>query len=153
MEEQDTEEDLSGLNGHSSSYPGGTIQNCYSSDITTYSHYYYSGGYHSSTSGRTARETLKTYAPVLSERFAYDIYNQNNGYPVLDWENKRTELRLSKNQAYIKVGETLNLSIKEEEYKQTDFTWKSSNEDIASVNEEGIVTALEDRIHNNICTT
>lgn len=60
---------------------------------------------------------------------------------------------LNQKQAYIKVGETICLNILENEeitqiinnnYNNTNFTWKSANEDIASVNENGIVTGIKD---------
>ncbi len=151
-----------GLNGHSANFPAGTIQNCYCTTVTTYTFNYYSGGYRTSQEGRVSSDTMKVYEIKLGSSFAYDIYNKNSRYPVLQWENKTPEMKLNKNQAYIKTGETISLNVVKteeitqiigENYKSSDFMWKSTNEDIAKVDENGVVTGLTDRIYDCICTS
>lgn len=136
------------------------IVNSYCIPNTPYSYCYYNGSLVSSTEGRIAENTLKTYTVTLGDAFAYDVYGTNSGYPVLAWENQRPEMKLNKNQAYIKIGETLNLNILEDEeitgliegnYDSSNFTWKSINEDIARVDKNGNVTGLKDRIYDNLC--
>lgn len=130
------------------------VTNSYGLTNTSLAYTYWNGSsYSTSTSERVAEANLKTYTVKLGEAYAYDIYGINNGYSVLAWENQREAMALNKKQEYIKVGETLNLNILENEevtqiinnnYDNTNFTWKSTNEDIASVNENGVVTGLKD---------
>lgn len=129
-----------------------TIENSYCANNTTYSYYYFSGSdLSTTTAGKVSKETIKTYDVKLGKSYAYDVYNINEGYPVLAWENERPEMSLNINQTYIKVGENISLNIKENReiselignnYNNTNFTWKSTNEDIASVDQNGNVTGL-----------
>lgn len=130
-----------------------TIQNSYCINNTSYAYWYYNGSLATTTAGRVTKETLQKYDVKLGQAFAYDVYNINEGYPVLEWENQRPEMALNINQTYIKVGENISLNIKENQeiselignnYNNTNFTWKSTNEDIASVDQNGIATGLKD---------
>lgn len=115
----------------------------------------YGRGYHKTNSGAAVvnSNTLMTYTVVLGSAFAYDVYNQNGGYPVLAWQNETTVMQLDQNQAYIKVGTKLPLNIQIDEkigekignnYATTNFTWKSTNEDVATVDSKGVVTGISD---------
>ena len=100
-----------GVNGDGAAYVG-TISNSYCT-TSSYgiSYYYYSGGMKTSTTGRVAPETLQTYTVYLSSAYAYDVYNKNEGYPVLAWQNETQVIELNQKQAYIKTGENLQLEI------------------------------------------
>ena len=96
---------------------------------------------------------LKTYTVILGNAFAYDVYNKNSGYPVLAWQNETIVMSLNKNQAYIGIGEKLTLNVVEDDdvtkiiennYSAKNFTWTSTNEDVATVNENGTVTGVSD---------
>ena len=98
-----------------------------------------------------AAATLKTYSTTLGIAYKNDNFNINNGYPILWWQAPTIEL--NKKQEYINVGEQLQLSIIQNENVVTafgteidtiSFTWTSSNEDIATVNENGLVTGISD---------
>lgn len=102
---------------------------------------------------KVASATLQTYTTVMGENYAYDVYNQNNGYPVLAWQNETPVMSLNRNQEYIKVGETLKLNVVETDeitekigtnYANSNFTWTSTNEDVATVDSNGIVTGVSD---------
>jgi len=142
-----------GRNGWSSTYKYMAMNNIYCLDNTTYSYYYYSGSTKSSTAGKVSAATLQTYTVTLGNAFAYDVYQTNNGYPVLAWENKTTVMQLNKNQAYIGVGENIALNIQQDDditkiidgnYSTNNFTWTSTNEDVAIVNSNGVVTGISD---------
>ena len=101
-----------GNSGESINYLGGTISNSYCTTSSCgISYYYYSGGMKTSTTGRVAPETLQTYTVYLSSAYAYDVYNKNEGYPVLAWQNETQVIELNQKQAYIKTGENLQLEI------------------------------------------
>ena len=140
-----------GVNGDTSAYRG-TISNSYCL-TSSYTYSYYYNGSSTTTSGKIAAATLQTYTVQLGNAYAYDIYNINSGYPVLAWQNKRTVMKLNKNQEYIKVGEHLDLNVIEDNeiieiighiYDDTDFKWTSTNEDVAIVDENGTVTGISD---------
>ncbi len=38
-------------------------------------------------------------------------------------------------------------------YNASNFTWKSTNPEIATVDSQGQVVGLKDRIYNNLCQT
>ena len=139
--------------GYTGAITTGTISNSYCTTGTTYSYYYYSSSYKTSTTGRTAAATLKTYTVTLGNAFAYDVYGKNSGYPVLAWENETPVMELNKNQEYIKIGQSLQLNVVEKDeiteligtnYSNSNFKWTSTNEDVATVNENGIVTGISD---------
>lgn len=103
---------------------------------------------------------MQTYAGSISANFAYDVYGINNGYPVLAWQNERVELKLNKNQEYIKINETLQLEVFEDseiskiiekKFSNDNFEWISTNEDVATVDQNGLVTGHTDRIYYNLC--
>ena len=114
------------------------------------------------TEGKITRDELKTYAITLGEKFAYDIYNINEKDPILYWEAEYPiKAKLNINQTYIKAGEKLQLNVVGtpfagmqegndttvsvlENLQNTDYTWISSNEDIAKVDGNGEVTGLKD---------
>lgn len=77
---------------------------------------------------------------VLSPYFLNDIHNQNNGYPILKWQT--TQYNIVENQAYIKIGETLSLTLEMEgEYEDlNNVTWTSADETVATVDSSGKVT-------------
>ncbi len=142
---------VTGRSGWSSSCFQMTMSNNYCLDNTTYSYRYYSGGIRTSTAGKTAAATLKTYASRLGTAFLDDKYNQNSGYPIL-WYQDITA-KLDKKQAYIKVGENFKLNVVETErlsssvgkqITNADFTWSSTNADVATVDSNGEVTAKSD---------
>ena len=136
-----------GVLGRGSSHPS----NCYSMTSNNAAYYYANSLGSYSYTGRVAKETILTYTTVLGNSYAYDVYGINNGYPVLAWQNETTVMSLNKNQAYIGVGESLSLNVIEkdevteiigENYEATNFTWTSTNEDVATVNENGVVTGI-----------
>ena len=140
--------------GWSSTYYAMPITNSFTIDNVNYSYRYWNGsGLSTSTEGKVASNTLKTYTVTLGSAFAYDAYNKNNGYPVLVWQNETPVMSFDKNQAYIKVNEKLSLNIVQNEeigkfiqnnYAPSNFKWVSSNEDVATVDENGVVTGLTD---------
>ncbi|MBO5478694.1 MAG: Ig-like domain-containing protein, partial [Clostridia bacterium] len=142
---------------------GGIIAGFHDSGKISYSNNYWLSGCgatygisqkSSNTGTATITATnLKTYTVTLGNAFAYDVYNKNSGYPVLAWQNETTVMSINKNQAYIGVGESLSLNVIEkdevteiigENYEATNFTWTSTNEDVATVNENGVVTGVSD---------
>lgn len=143
-----------GRSGWSSSAYAMPITNCFTTNNVTYSYVYWNGSkLANSTAGRVASDTLKTYTVTLGSAFAYDVYNQNAGYPVLAWQNETAVMSFDKNQAYIKVNETLPLHIlKNDEigeliqnnYDPSNFQWTSTNEEVATVDENGLVTGRTD---------
>lgn len=85
--------------------------------------------------------------------WAYDVYNINDGYPVLAWQNETIAMELNKNHEYIKVGQNIALHVVENDevskkignnYAARNFKWTSTNEDVATVNQDGIITGLAD---------
>ncbi len=123
--------------------------------ITGNNHAYYSTTSSSSANntGMVAAANIQTYTATLGSAFAYDIYNKNDNYPVLSWQNETTVMNLNKNQAYIKINEELHLNVVEDDkvkqilgksYQASDFKWTSTNEDVATVNENGVVRGLSD---------
>ncbi|MBP3708620.1 MAG: Ig-like domain-containing protein, partial [Clostridia bacterium] len=123
-----------------------SFTNCYRISSTSYI-------YIKGKSGVAGTAFNTTYTATMGNSYAYDIYGINNGYPVLAWQNETTVMSLNKNQAYIGVGESLSLNVVEkdeiteligENYAATNFTWTSTNEDVATVNENGIVTGIAD---------
>ena len=142
-----------GQSGESTDYPEGIIENSYCTTTSSaISYYYYSGGMKTTTAGRISPESIQTGTVYLGSAYAYDVYNKNGGYPVLAWQNETELIELKQKQAYIKTGENLQLDVvgahsvrpleKLENVAITDFTWKSSNEDIATVNENGLITGV-----------
>ena len=138
-----------GVNGDISSARG-TITNTYCLTTSATYAYYYNGS-STTTLGKVESAILKTYSTTLGKAFENDDFNINSGYPILWWQAPKIEL--NKKQEYIKVGEQLQLSIIKNEAVTTalgteisisDFTWTSTNEDIATVNENGLVTGLAD---------
>ena len=125
------------------------ITNCYCSTDTNYA--YFSGRTGFGT-GRVASETIKTYATTLGPAYENDDWNINDGYPILWWE--APTIQLNKRQAYINKNEQLQLSIvgancnvpvpELENLEITNFKWTSSNEDIATVTGEGLITGLKE---------
>ena len=76
--------------------------------------------------------------------------NLNN---VLYWLLQVIEMKLNINQDYIKVGESTQLNVVKEQkitetigdnYDASNFTWKSTNEDVATVDSTGKVTGIKD---------
>ena len=131
--------------------------NCYSPVYNNASYYYANNMSSYSYDGRVSDvNTIKTYTVVLGSAYAYDVYNHNLGFPVLAWENTnpmKPEMSLNKNHEYIKVGEKLNLNAVEEQkitetigdnYAASNFIWKSTNEDVATVDSNGVVTGISD---------
>ena len=103
---------------------------------------------------------MKGYTNTLGKSYEDDEFNINAEYPILWWESANIEL--NKKQAYIKENEKLQLSVVQDEkvietikvsIDETDFIWASTNEDIATVDENGMVTGLKERIYNYICKT
>jgi len=143
-----------GVNGDGAAYVG-TISNTYCT-TSSYgiSYYYYSGGMKTTTSGIVSSETIQTGTVYLGSAYAYDVYNKNGGYPVLAWQNETQVIELNQKQAYIKTGENLQLDVvgahsvrpleNLENIAITDFTWRSTNEDIATVDENGLVNGISD---------
>jgi len=145
---------LVGRNGCSSSNKASSISNSYCLNNIAYGIHYWNGSkIAASTSYRVAADTLKTYTVTLGNEYAYDVYNQNNGYPVLAWQNNTTVMKLNKNQAYISVQENLQLNVVESDevtqkigtnYANSNFKWTSTNEDVAIVNNQGVVKGISD---------
>jgi hypothetical protein len=140
--------------------PISPIINTYCTTENTYSYYYQNNLSKRSTAYRVNKEALKGYTETLGKSYEDDEFNINAGYPILWWESANIEL--NKKQAYIKENEKMQLSIVQDEkvidtikvsIDETDFTWASTNEDIATVDENGMVTGLKERIHNYICKT
>ena len=132
---------------------GATISNSYYTEdnvpYTTRSGY---GSPKVSNVQQVSEEELKTYASTLGVEFIEDKWEINDGYPILWWEGPRLEL--NKNQAYIKENGELQLSVmaaqsacpKEilDEILKGEFEWTSSNEDVATVDQNGKVTGKKD---------
>jgi len=74
--------------GYTGEITTGVIKNSYCTTGTTYSYYYYSGGYKTSTANRVAADKLKEYTSTLGDAFEDDKNIINSGYPVLKWENE-----------------------------------------------------------------
>ena len=75
----------------------------------------------------------------------------NEGYPVLWWQLPSVDL--NKKQVYIQEGDTLKLNVLPNEkikeilgtdFKTTDFTRSSTNEENVIVNENGLVTGIKE---------
>ncbi len=140
-----------GRSGWRSSNPSTTIENVYCTTDTAKTYYYYNSSLSSSTKGRVEVETLKTYSTKLGSAFEDDNYNINGSYPILWWEVPQIEL--NKKQEYIKVGEKLQLNIVQNQIvsnivggilENNNLIWKSTNEDIATVDNNGLVTGVSD---------
>ncbi len=95
---------------------------------------------------------LKNYASTLGLAYENDDWNINDGYPILWWE--APTIQLNKRQAYINKGEELQLSVvgvssarpleEVQNITITDFKWTSSNEDIVTVTDGGLIKGLEE---------
>ena len=94
---------------------------------------------------------LKTYTSKLGKLYEDDNFNINSSYPILWWQVPTIEL--NKKQEYIKVREELQLRIIQNEAVTTvfadeidtsSFVWSSTNEDVATVNENGLVTGVSE---------
>ena len=93
-------------------------------------------------------DTLKTYASVLGSNWKEDKYNLNNGFPLLEWEYP--SVTLEQKNIFVKAGDKVQLTIKQNElsksvlktFSTSDFLWKTSNNDIASVDSNGFITGL-----------
>ena len=134
-----------GRTGWSSTYPAITINNVYHTTNNTYSYYYWNGTkVGPSTVGKTESNVLKTYATKLGSAFSEDSITINEGYPVLRWELPR--YKIIENQEYIKIGQNLPFTIERIMFREgmednlEDIQWSSSNEEIATVDMNGIVT-------------
>jgi len=137
---------ITGLNGWSGFY-NTSISNSYCTTETTYS----TLGNSTSQGGRVEKEKLKTYASQLGIAYEEDIFNINDGYPVLWWENPSVELNVK--QEYIKEDEKLQINVTVatnekriiqelgREINNSDFIWSSYNDDVASIDENGLITA------------
>ena len=154
---------LIGRNGWSTDYNAMETQNTYSTNEGLNTSNKFNGTtVVADTEGKITRDELKTYAITLGEKFAYDIYNINEKDPILYWEAEYPiKAKLNINQTYIKAGEKLQLNVVGtpfagmqegndttvsvlENLQNTDYTWISSNEDIAKVDGNGEVTGLKD---------
>ena len=100
---------------------------------------------------KVSSDTLKTYASTLGTAYEDDTFNINEGYPILWWQ--APTLELNKKQVYIKTNENIQLNLIEstdftnaigKELAMTDLTWTSSNENVATVDSNGLVTGKSD---------
>jgi len=142
-----------GRNGWGGSYGAIAVNNSYTTTAATNAYCYNSYATPYKTASLViSPDTMKTYTAKMGSAFVYDVYNINDGYPVLAWENERPVMKLDKNQAYIKSGEQIQLNIAQTEeitkiiggnYSLSNFTWKSTDESVARVN-NGIVTGIGD---------
>ncbi len=142
-----SEKYVAGIFGQAGGY-GGIPNNSYCINQNNYS--YYNMSLHSNT-GMVEKELIKGYASTLGPAYENDDWEINEGYPILWWEAPTVEL--NKKQAYLKQGEKLQLEIIRDEKVEgiigqqvliSDFNWTSSNKEIATVNQSGIVTALKE---------
>ncbi len=136
---------LAGIMGRGGN--GTRVINCYCT--TENGHAYYNDGW--SNTGMVAKETIKSYAPTLGPAFENDDWNINDGYPILWWQAPTVEL--NKKQAYIEEGEETQLNIVKNDtvveilgtdVKVQDFDWTSSNEDIATVDNDAKIIGLKE---------
>lgn len=123
-----------------------SITNCYfGSSSASYSYYRGRTGY---STGRVAESTIKEYANTLeAASWVSDTYGLNNGYPILRWQVP--QLELDKKQEYVKVGEQIHLTINDSKMggmTPGTITWASDNSNIATVDSNGIVTAIKEGI-------
>lgn len=139
-----------------------TVRNTYCDNACSYVYWQNGRGQDGTINiaARTPASNIPNLTVSLGSSFAYDVYNQNKTYPVLAWQNENFDFEFNHKQAYIKQGERLSLNILENtdttnildgNYSASNFTWKSTNEDVATVDSNGIVTGLADRIYNNLC--
>lgn len=122
------------------------MDNIYHTTNATYSYYYWSTTQKkviSSTARKTEPDTLKTYATTLGYAFEDDTIDINKGYPVLRWE--LPHYQIVENQEYIKIGQNLPLTLERIMFREgmedhpEDIEWSSSNEDVATVDSNGVV--------------
>ncbi len=101
-------------------------------------------------------ENIKDTATDIMNGYSNDTWknyeNENEGYPILKWQSLAIELE--ERQEYIKIGENLKLDIIQiqnadielreriEENVSSACVWKSSNEDVATVDSNGLVTGI-----------
>ena len=135
---------ICGTNGNSS-YKAGTVSNCYCGTSTTYSYYYYSGGFKSSTSGRVTTTNIQGYANTLgAAAWATDSWGINGGYPIFRWQIPSIEF--DKKQEYVHVGDQIQLNVDTKKYTAESaigsITYATDNASVATVDSNGLVTAV-----------
>ena len=147
--ESQTSSYVGSIIGNSTQYL--TLSNCYYTSINNYIGLWL-GVYGYPNVNNVAQvdsETIKTYASTLGTAYENDDFSVNEDYPILWWQAEALEL--NKKQAYIKTGENLQLEIIQNDdlpnalvgkTNITDFTWSSTNEDVATVNPNGVVKGL-----------
>ncbi len=139
-----------GRNGWRESYEAMEIENTYATNNTQNTENKFNGtAIEGSVEGKITEDELKTYTIKLGEKYVYDINNINDKDPILYWEAEYPEkAKLNINQTYIKIGEEIQLTVQpktdENNNPDNDYTWTSTNPDIAKVDENGIVTGLKD---------
>ena len=136
-----------GLDGWSSTYTHGTLSNSYCLDAYTERLYNGSPIGYGTTGASINSDVLKTYSKKLGNAWSHDAWNLNNGYPILEWE--APNITLNVRNEYIKINQNLEIKVEKNQifeniygnsYDNSKFEWSSSNEDIATVSDSGIVT-------------
>ena len=136
-----------GLDGWSSTYTHGTLSNSYCLDAYTERLYDSSPIGYGTTGASTNSDVLKTYSKKLGNAWSNDAWNLNNGYPILEWEAPNISLNVRNE--YIKINQNLEIKVEKNQmfeniygnsYDNSKFEWSSSNEDIVTVSDSGIVT-------------
>ncbi|MGN0629679.1 MAG: Ig-like domain-containing protein [Oscillospiraceae bacterium] len=97
-------------------------------------------------------DELKGLAETLGSSFKADAGSINGGYPVLSWQKSEyipetvdvTGVALDTATAELKVGksQTLTATVSPEDATDKSVTWSSDNEEVATVDENGLVTAV-----------
>ena len=121
------------------------IDNCYCGPQTSYSYCKWTGSSYSlQTVGRVSNvENIKTYAETLgSANWVDDVYNINNGYPILRWQVEAAQLNAR--HEYMHVGDTKQLVLDTSglPFENESLTWHSYDESIVSVDSNGLLTAV-----------
>ena len=131
-------------NGSSSTYRAGSMARIYTLPVTTYSHYYWNGSsVVKSNAGNVASNTLKTYTSTLgTDNWVDDTYSINNGYPVLRWQVESAQLNARHEYMHVGDKKQLVLDISALPFTNDSLTWHSYDENIASVDSNGLLTAV-----------
>lgn len=117
--------------------------NSYSLDTsTTYSYCFLNARYQNN---RVSADALKGYANNLGANYYIkDIYGVNNGFPIFRWQTEAAQLNVK--HEYMHVGETKQLVLDTSvlPFSNDILTWHSFDENIASVDNNGILTCVEE---------
>ena len=93
---------------------------------------------------QVSASALKGYANTLgSANWTTDVYGINNEFPIMHWQVP--QLTLDKYQEYANIGDSISLTVSTSKMGTVTagtITWKSDNSNVATVDNNGVVTAV-----------